>query len=156
MPTNKKVIKLEEENIDKIDEFEWLLTHDLEELVNTANLKILPPFNFINEDDLKTTLNIIIRDLPKTKHVISKDKTIDANIPYAIVEFNGIEYSLQSGSKALQRSMIIKAIEYTQMKLKKTITKNEIDLSILIDKMFSIKREKFTTKGFTQSPYKIF
>lgn len=140
----------------EVDEFEWLNQHDLEELVKTANLKILPPFNFIEEGDLETTLEIILRDLPKSKHVESKDKKIDAIIPYAVVEFKGILYSLQSGSKALQRSILTKAIEFTQAKLRRIITKDEIDLSTVIDKTFKIKRDEFTAQGFTQAPYKIF
>lgn len=148
----KELIK----EIKDIDEFEWLNKHNLAEIVNTTNLFILPSFNFIPENDLKTTFDIIIKDLPKSKHIESKDGSINAIIPYAIVEFETIEYSLQAGSIALQRSFICKAIELTQKKLGKRITEKEIDLSIILDKTVKIKREKFTTKGFTQAPYKIY
>ena len=130
-------------------ESSWLDGHDLTELVNTSNLNILPKYDMIPENDLITMRKIVIVGLPKSVIVDKDDKTLNLN--FITISDNGIEYSLPFNSKALQRSFIILAVKES-----KAMNKTEIDFSKIIGKMYGIKREQFTAKGFTQSPLKFF
>ena len=127
----------------------WLDQHDLNELIETSNLDILPKYEIIKENDLITSRKVIIDSLPK--HVSTVKNNTNLELEYVNIMDSEIRYSLPFNSKALQRSFIILAIKESNAK-----KPNEIDFSKLIGKMYGLKREQFTTKGFTQSPLKFF
>ena len=125
----------------------WLDTHDLNEVINTTNLDILPKYDIIIENDLITTRKVIIDSLPIRKFIEKANKDLD----YITIIDNGIKYSLPFNSVALQRSFISLAIKES-----KATKQEEIDFSKILGKMYGLKREQFTAQGFTQSPLKFF
>jgi len=131
------------------DSNSWLDQHDLNELIETSNLDILPKYEIIKEDDLITSRRVIIDSLPK--HVSTIKNNTNLELEYVNIIDSEIKYSLPFNSKALQRSFIILAIKESNAKEPK-----DIDFSKLIGKMYGLKREQFTAKGYTQSPLKFY
>jgi len=127
----------------------WLDKHDLDEIIKTTNLNILPKYEIIQENDLLTTRKVIIDGIPKRVDVI-KDNT-NLKLLYLTIIDSGVHYSLPLNSIALQRSYIALAIKEC-----KATSKEQIDFSKIIGKMYGLKRETFTSKGYTQSPLKFF
>lgn len=127
----------------------WLDFHDLKEIYETTMLKILPKYEMIKKDDLTTMRKIKILSLPIDKIVEKDNETLD--LTFINISDNDVSYSLPFNSKALQRSLISLAINVCNAK-----SISEIDLSKVIGKIIGIKRERFTAKGFTQSPLKFF
>ena len=132
---------------DKKDKTSWLDTHDLNEIINTTNLDILPKYEIISENDLITTRKVIIDSLPIRKFIEKANKDLD----YITIIDNGIKYSLPFNSIALQRSYIALAIKES-----KATKQSEIDFSMILGKTYGLKREKFTAHGFEQAPLKFY
>lgn len=127
----------------------WLGNHDLDEVIETTNLDILPKFDLINDGDLETTKHIKLLGLPFSKEIEKDGKEL--TLTFLEISHKGIKYSLPFNSKALQRSFLSIAIKECSAE-----NPSEIDLSIMLGKKVGIKREQFKAKGFTQSPYKLF
>ena len=125
----------------------WLDNHDLNELITTTNKDIKPKYEMIPKGNTDIIRKVIIISLPKD--FISEKKGLE--LTAMTINDTGIEYSLPFDSVALQRSLISLAIKECDAK-----TVKDIDLSKVIGKMYGIKREQFTAKGFTQSPLKFF
>jgi len=140
---------VDDKKTDKSVESNWLDEHNLNELIDTTNLNILPKYDMIPKDDLITTRKVVIVSLPKAVSV-EKDGTM-LNLQFITISDNGITFSLPFNSKALQRSLISLAIKES-----KAIHKKDIDFSKILGKMYGLKREQFTTKGYTQSPLKFY
>lgn len=119
---------------------------DLNELIETTKLEILPKYDIIKEDDLTTSRKVIIESLPIKKFI----EKIGKELWFMEISDNGIRYSLPCNSIALRRSLIALAID------KNTNDKTEIDFSKILGKSAFIKREQFTAKGFTQAPLKFY
>jgi len=145
MVDDKKTVKTDDS---------WLDEHNLNEIVDTTNLNILPKYDAIPENDLITTRKVIIESLPIDKHVVKKDKT-ELDLTFITISDNGIKFSLPFNSKALQRSLISLAIKES-----KAMNKKDIDFSKILGKMYGLKREQFSVERngivFTQSPLKFF
>jgi len=138
------------ETSNKVDTNEtWLDSHDLNELIETTKLEILPKYDLIQEDDLLTSRKVIIESLPESKEIVKNGKTL--NLTFITIRDNDIKYSLPFNSKALQRSLIQIAIKES-----KAIKQTDIDLSKVIGKFVGLKREQFEAKGFIQQPYKFY
>ena len=120
---------------------------DLAELLETTNMDILPKYNLISENDLTTIRKVKIEKLPYTKYI----EKVEKELTFMIISDNGIKYSLSCDSIALRRSILSCAIKITKAK-----DIESIDLSKIVGILLGIKREKFTAKGFTQSPFKFF
>jgi len=120
---------------------------DLDEIVETTNLNILPKYEQIAKDDLTTIRKIVILSLPKPVYI----EKVKKQLRFMMISENGVKFSLPADSIALRRSLISLAIKESKAK-----SKDDIDMSKVIGKMYGIKREQFTAKGFTQSPFKFF
>lgn len=120
---------------------------DLDELIETTNLDILPKYEAIDKDDLTTIRKVVIHSLPKFSYV----EKVGKDLRFMVISENGVKFSLPADSIALRRSLISLAIKEC-----KATTKEAIDMSKVIGKMYGIKRERFEAKGFTQAPYKFF
>lgn len=128
----------------------WLDSHDLDEVIKTSDMRILPKYNGIMEKDLLTTRRVIIESLPVDKHIKTKDgKELD--LTFITISDNDVMYSLPFNSKALQRSLLTLAIRESNAS-----NKSEIDLSKVIGKMVGLKREQFKAKGFDAESYKFY
>jgi len=128
----------------------WIDTINLDELIETTNLNIIPKFDLIAKGDLITTVKAKILSIPKEKELTKKDGE-KLTIPIMEVEVQGIKYQLFCSSIALQRSIISLAIKECNAD-----TRDKIDLSKIIGKTYNLKRDEFTAKGFTQAPLKFF
>jgi len=139
-----------QENSEKVDMFKDI---DIDELIKTSKLEILPKYETIQPKDLTTERLIKIVSLPKAKYIEKKadGSILDKNLLFMVISDNGIDYSLSAESIALRRSLIVLA-----MKLCNAETKDDIDMSILIDKFAIIKRVQFKAKGFVQQPIQFF
>ena len=131
----------------KNTETSWLDTHDLNEVINTTNLEILPKYDIIAKDDLITTRKVVIDSLPIRKFIEKANKDLD----YITIVDNGIKYSLPFNSIALQRSYIALAIKESN-----ATKQSEIDFSKILGKTYGLKREKFTAHGYEQAPLKFY
>ena len=127
----------------------WLDEHNLDEIVETTNLDILPKYDIIPKDDLITIRKVVISGIPKRVDVVKDGSNL--SLDFLSITDSGVKYSLPFNSKALQRSYISLAIKECKAK-----DKTEIDFSKIIGKMYGLKREQFTAKGFTQAPLKFF
>ena len=127
----------------------WIDTHDLNEVIETTNLDILPKYDLIKESDLITVRKVVIMSLPKNVEVVKKGKML--SLHFITISDNGINYSLPFNSIALQRSFLSIAIKESKAK-----SKTEIDLSKVLGKMLGLKREQFEAHGFIQAPLKFF
>jgi len=141
MTTKDNVKSDNTENISLYDDI------DLDEIVETTNLNILPKYEQIGKDDLTTIRKIIILSLPKPVYI----EKVKKQLRFMMISENGVKFSLPADSIALRRSLISLAIKESKAK-----SKDDIDMSKVIGKMYGIKREQFTAKGFTQSPFKFF
>lgn len=130
-------------------ETNWLDDHDLDEIIETSKLDILPKYELIKKGDLITSRKIMIIGLPETKIIEKDGETL--KLTFITIKDNDIKYSLPFNSKALQRSLVSLAIKESKAK-----TKKDIDFSKVLGKLIGIKREEFTAKGFTQAPHKFF
>jgi len=126
---------------------------DLDELVDTTWMDILPKYDLIPKDDLLTSRKVKILVLPKQKYIEkTKDgKVIDKELWFMAISDNDVKYSLNADSIALRRSIGSIAI-----KLSKAKVKSEIDLSKVLNVLVGIKRREFTAKGFKQAPLQFF
>ena len=127
----------------------WLDSHNLDEIIDTTNLDILPKYDIIQENDLITIRKVVIAGIPKRVDVVKEGTNL--TLDFLSITDSGVKYSLPFNSKALQRSYIALAIKEC-----KATNKSEIDFSKIIGKMYGLKREQFTAKGFTQAPLKFF
>ena len=127
----------------------WLSQHNLNEIMETSKLDILPKYDIITENDLITSRKVVILSLPESKEIKKDDKVL--NLTFITISDNDIAYSLPFNSIALQRSFITLAIQMSKAKSQK-----DIDFSKVLGKFVGIKREQFTAKGFTQSPLKFY
>ena len=144
--TGKQEKAKETDNTEVIEN--WLDNHDLDELIETTNMKILPKYEIIVENDLITSRKVIINSLPKKVFVEKANQDLE----YMTIIDSGIKYSLPFNSKALQRSLISLAIKESKAKTRETI-----DMSKVLGKMYIIKRKQFTSKsGFTTAPLSFF
>ena len=138
----------------------WLDDHDINEIIATDNLDIVDNYNsVIPFDDLMTIRDITIKSMPYMKHIKPKKEgkqEYDGN--FIDITDNGKEYQLPFDSKALQRSFITTVKALCEKKLKHRITdQKDLDVSIILDKTVSIKRELVRKDGYKdQFPYKLF
>ena len=146
MTTDKKE---SEKPIEPLENNNWLNSHDLNELIETTKLEILPKYDLIKPDDLITSRKVKILSLPVSKYIEKDGKKL--NLTFITISDNDIAYSLPFNSIALQRSLLSLAIEKSKADIKENI-----DLSVVLNVLIGIKREQFTAKGFTQSPYKFY
>lgn len=125
---------------------------NLDELIKTTNLEILPNYtkDVILDNDLKTIRQVIIESLPEAKDIESEKFT--GQRLFMKIKDNGILYNLSADSVSLRRSLIALDIQENNVQ-----SKDEIDLSRLIGKMYNIKRVKFTSKnGLTNTALNFF
>lgn len=124
----------------------WIDGHNLDELLSTTNLDILPDFSkeVIREGNLTTSRKVIIETLPERKEISDKQGNTK-KADYITISDNGIIYQCPCG-KACQRSLISLAIKLKQKELKRKLKdKSEIDLSIILGKVAIARRRVFKT-----------
>lgn len=127
----------ETENIPKIPSI--IDDIDLNELIKTTNLNIIEKYNLIPTDDLTTARRVVIKSLPKPVFV-KKIKNTEFNkyLLFMTISDNGKLYSINVDAISTRRSLIACAIKTSNI-----ANKDDIDLSVLIDKMVGIKRTSF-------------
>ena len=138
---------------DELKEVDMFKDIDIDELIETTKLEILPKYETIKPKDTTTERIVKIVSLPKAKFIEKKadGSLLNKDLLFMTISDNSIVYSLSAESIALRRSLIALA-----MKLCNAEVKADIDMSVLIDKYAIIKRVEFTAKGFTQSPIQFF
>lgn len=135
-------IKMAKKPNDMEKELSMIDDIDLDELIETTQLEILPDFakEVIIKDDFKTVRKVIIESLPVFKEIDSEK--FKGTIRVMKIIDNGVIYSLKADSIALRRSLFALDITMNQVKDKK-----DIDISRLIGKTVAIKRIQFTNKA---------
>lgn len=115
---------------------------DMDELIKTTNLNILPDYakEVIIKDDFLTSRKVIIDSLPVWKDIKGKNWSGRRRI-MTIID-NGKRYNAIIDSTSFMRSLIA-----LDIKMNKVIDKYGIDLSRLIGKEVGIHRIQFTNKN---------
>lgn len=132
---------------DSIETSEWLGNHDFNEIIETTNMEILDKYDLIPKDDFTKIRKVKIMTLPTTKQVDSKE--FKGKMTTMTINDSGKLYNLRCNSIATQRSIIQMAIKESQKHLKRKLKdKKEIDMSLILGKLYNLSRKSFKAQGF--------
>lgn len=134
----------------------WLDEHDLDEIINTTHMEIIDTYNIIEKDDLLHSRKVIIETLPEIK-VVEKGEHQGLELTTMNITDQGKLYQLLLNAKSTQRSIIRMAILESEKQLNRKIKdKSEIDMSLIIGKLYLLKRERVKVKGYPEQRPLIF